>query len=336
MKDALFKVNLTSNRIDSQSGQIYGLSVMTTGEAKGHGIEIDNTTLEQVAVALKEPVKVYLKHAGFDSHKATDVAGFLTSPQMDGNQIRANFQALDSFKQHAPLDFSTLFELAEKHPQAIGLSIDARGHASLAWKLEDGSEVLADWYSSKPANATGANPILRVTGLNSVDFVDAPAANPTGLFSKPAAEAVQTKNQKTKVSMKEILTKLSARFGTQPEALAKAVGILSEKPDATFEEVEGVIVAAQKEAQMSALEDENKKLKDEVEELKAKLTKLEESDKDKEEKMSKMSAEFAAKLEKLGKFHATDSEPKPEGQPAQPQLSAREKATKAWSEQFKK
>lgn len=326
--DAQFRVSLgQAQNIDRESGMIRGLSVMTIGEALGHGVDIDAKTLEQVAEAMSKPVKAYLKHAGFENHAATDVVGYFGNVKMDGNKVRADFEALGAFREHAPREFGTLFEVADKHSESIGLSIDARGYAALAWKMEDGSELIARWYDDKPEGATSDKPVLRVAGLNSVDFVDMPAANPSGLFSKQPEKAENNNN--TQKQMNETIKKLSERFGKEPEALAQAVGLLAAKPEAAFESIESEVVASQKEAAFEAMKTENQELKDEVEQLGKKLEELEAEKKQALEKLEKESAEFKAKLEKMGKFHVDHSNGDTGNKPQEPQLSARERAAAA-------
>jgi len=276
-------------------------------------------------------VKAYLKHAGFENHAATDVVGYFGNVRLDGDKVRADFEALEAFREHAPREFNTLFEVSDKHSESIGLSIDARGYASLAWKMQDGSEIITRWYDDKPDGAMSEKPVLRVQGLNSVDFVDAPAANPDGLFSKQPERANENNNKKT--AMNEVIKKLSERFSKESDALAQAVGLLAAKPEATFEEIETEVVSSQKEAAFEAMKQENADLKEQVEQLNAKVEEFEKLKADAEEKLAKESAEFKAKLEKMGKFHDDKGEEQNQGK-QEPQLSASERAAAKLTAQF--
>jgi hypothetical protein len=51
-KVAHFQV--AAGRIDRKRGTIYGVAVITAGEAKGHGMRVDMTTLEQVMDCAKD------------------------------------------------------------------------------------------------------------------------------------------------------------------------------------------------------------------------------------------------------------------------------------------
>ncbi|MBV5332143.1 hypothetical protein JZU54_00840, partial [bacterium] len=66
---------LSPGRIDRAGGVIYGVSVMTEGEARGQEIEVDSTTLSQVRAAAERMGTVPVKW----NHKsgADAVAGYL-------------------------------------------------------------------------------------------------------------------------------------------------------------------------------------------------------------------------------------------------------------------
>lgn len=144
-----------SEKIDRAAGIICGVSVITEGSAIGHGVEIDAQTLAEVkacADKFHDGVRVKMEHGtGFDH-----IVGTLRNFVIDGNQLRADLHLILSHARTA-----SILEMAEKMPGGFGLSIAFTGS-----REKSGDVILA-----------------RCTELYSVDLVDLPAANPTGLFS---------------------------------------------------------------------------------------------------------------------------------------------------------
>ncbi|MDB6036110.1 MAG: hypothetical protein JWM16_6448 [Verrucomicrobiales bacterium] len=144
-----------SSAIDEAQGIIYGCSVITGGvEAQGHGLWTDSKTLSTVKDAAdKFPsgVKVKLDHgSGF-----TGIVGFLKAFRIDGNQLKADLHLL---KSHP--NYTSTVQVIRAMADTIGLSIAFSGER----------ETLGD------------KTFIRVTELYSIDIVEAPAANPGGLF----------------------------------------------------------------------------------------------------------------------------------------------------------
>lgn len=148
-----------SARVDSVSGTIKGVSVITEGNAKGHGLVVDATTLEQVrtaAAAFTGGLKVKMDHGS----GAADIVGVLRNFTTAGKALRADLHLLQTSPHRA-----YLLELASTAPQSFGLSISFSGQSE----------------------TRGAVKFARCSEIYSADIVDEPAANPTGLFSsKPA------------------------------------------------------------------------------------------------------------------------------------------------------
>ena len=136
-----------------------GVSVLTTGMAKGHQLEIDGTTLEQVkncAEQFKGGVKVNENHgAGI-----ADIIGKLTNFRIDesGSKLLADLTFLKSRQDRAKY----YMDLASEIPDAFGISISFSGESE-----QNGHEF----------------DLARCAELYSADLVQHPASNPTGLFS---------------------------------------------------------------------------------------------------------------------------------------------------------
>jgi hypothetical protein len=103
---------------------------MTRGAAMGHGFEIDDTTLKQVADGInrrKTGVKMRLGHPGYASDAVGTVLGRLNNARVEGDRVRADV----SFGKYAnslpgkgnARDY--LMGMAEEHPDLVGLSIVA-------------------------------------------------------------------------------------------------------------------------------------------------------------------------------------------------------------------
>jgi len=141
--------------IDAAAATIKNVSVITAGEARGHGMQIDEKTLLQVKAAAETyagGLKVKTDHySGFN-----EIVGALKNFTIDGDQLRADLFLLKNHDATA-----RIIEMAELMPDTFGLSISFSGEHE-----ESGETVFA-----------------RCSEIYSADLVDAPAANPTGLFS---------------------------------------------------------------------------------------------------------------------------------------------------------
>ena len=148
-------LGILTGDIDAAAATIKNVSVITVGEARGHGMQIDEKTLLQVKAAAETysgGLKVKTDHyTGFN-----EIVGALKNFTIDGDQLRAD---LFLIKNHDAT--ARIIEMAELMPDTFGLSISFSGEHE-----EKGETVLA-----------------RCSEIYSADLVDTPAANPTGLFS---------------------------------------------------------------------------------------------------------------------------------------------------------
>lgn len=151
------------------------VSILTEGEALGHGVYVDERTIEQfTALALGKTIPAYLTHEDAMQDRLGEECGMFSGFYRDGNRVRArNFVFLNSFVENEDEEYSTLVELAKNYPDQLGISPVMR--VAFAWVLNDGTEVPAEGV--KPENALRDMPSLRVLGIISCDFVKTPAAN---------------------------------------------------------------------------------------------------------------------------------------------------------------
>jgi hypothetical protein len=183
----------TGSQVDREAGILRGVSVITAGvEAKGHGIWIDQTSLEMVKAAAEtyvDGLQVKSDHgSGFG-----EIEGVLRNFQIDGNQLRADFYLIKSGEE-----YERIMEMAEMMPSSFGLSIEFSGI----------SEEIDEYRYARPLE------------IYAVALVDQPAANPTGLFQamteeiKP--EEVPAVTPAEEVKVEEVTTSVSPLVETIP------------------------------------------------------------------------------------------------------------------------
>lgn len=228
--------------IDAQNAVIAGVSVITVGEAKGHGMQIDEQTLAEVKAAAETysgGLKVKTDHyTGFN-----EIVGTLKNFTIDGDQLRADLYLL---KNHDATP--RILEMAELMPDTFGLSISFSGQHE-----EQGETVFA-----------------RCSEIYSADLVDAPAANPTGLFSAKVDSKKKAMDEKQfaealAAALAPINEKLSAFEAFMGEASTKLATIVVEPSESEDDSSEEEMPSED----MKNKEDMSAKLSAEVAELKA-------------------------------------------------------------------
>jgi len=144
-------------QVDHEDMIIKSVSLMTEGVAEGHNLLIDKTTLEQLKARCEEldnGVKVKINHfSGFEG-----IVGTLHNFRIKGKKLLGDLHLL---KNHSAT--ALVLEMAENMPDTFGLS------ASFSGVDEELGGLL----------------FARVDEIYSIDLVDRPAANPTGLFEAP-------------------------------------------------------------------------------------------------------------------------------------------------------
>jgi hypothetical protein len=173
--------------IDAQAATISDVSVITVGEAKGHGMQIDAQTLTEVKAAAETyagGLKVKTDHyTGFN-----EIVGTLKNFRIDGDQLRADLFLLKNHDATA-----RILEMAELMPDTFGLSIS---------------------FTGEHEESEGGTVFARCTEIYSADLVDAPAANPTGLFS------ARVDSEKKDMDEKQIADAIAAALAPVIEEMA--------------------------------------------------------------------------------------------------------------------
>jgi hypothetical protein len=201
---------------------IEGVSVISIGEAKGHGIYVDSQTLLEVkdcAESYRGGVKVNLDHgAGIK-----DIVGYCTNFRIENDKLVADLNLLES----SPMKEYVL-EISTKLPDAFGISISFSG----------------------PTRESNGMYFASCEELYSADLVQTPAANATGLFSFTAkqvdnsyremAETTDTPempDSEEGVTIVELAKRMDAleemmlSYKTQMEAMIPAAPMKDEKID---------------------------------------------------------------------------------------------------------
>jgi hypothetical protein len=172
---------------------IEGVSIISIGEAKGHGLYVDETTLMQVkecAESYKGGVKVNLDHgAGIK-----DIVGFVNNFRIVGKQLLGDLNLLETSPMR---DY--VMEISSKLPDTFGISIAFTG----------------------PIREVEGLAFASCTELYSADLVQTPAANATGLFSFTAKQVdsfskqmedatIEIEPKEDEVSIADIVSRLTA------------------------------------------------------------------------------------------------------------------------------
>lgn len=194
-----FFESLAGASIDSETGTLKGVSVITEGEAKGHGIFVDSTMLKQTvehAGAFKNGIRVKENHGtGVDG-----IVGTLRNFSINGNKVVADLHLLKTHQK-----FSHIIEMAKQIPESFGLSLS----------FSMGKETI------------GGKDFARCLDIYSADLVDQPAANPSGLFT------ADVDTHHSFMNLDKFIERAKAVFGSQPEAKTE----LAKVEDATKTEL---------------------------------------------------------------------------------------------------
>jgi len=189
------------------SDVIEAVSIISVGEAKGHGLYVDAQTLREVKACAETyagGVKVNLDHgAGIK-----DIIGFVDNFRIVGEKLLGDLNLLQNADRRA-----YVLEIAEKLPDTFGISIAFSG----------------------PVRDIGGKSFASCEELYSADLVQTPAANPTGLFSfeakpvdkisKQMEDTPEIDPKEDEVSIADIVSRLSAlesAFGDYKKAMEAA------------------------------------------------------------------------------------------------------------------
>jgi hypothetical protein len=170
------------------AGLIQKVSVATSGEALGHGMWLDDVTLQQIAAA-GNAAAAGLKSRWTHPDMSGDGLGKLTSRlrkfRVDGEQVYADQHFLRIGHTSPDGDLASYqMDLAEEDPTGYGLSIVfERDKGEMSRFEAEHTDADGNFRSPDERNLNNF-PHVRLKKLWAADAVDEPAANPSGLFSR--------------------------------------------------------------------------------------------------------------------------------------------------------
>jgi len=233
--------------VDQKTGEMSDVSLIQMGEAKGHGMWIDGKSLDSALEILSGvSLPAYVTHEGaLDSDRLLSEVGVFSGFYVDEGKLKAeHFKVLRSFREDEAERFRRLFDLAEAMPDAFGLSLVFE--SALVWVQEDGTEVPIE--EGTPDGSLRDLPSVRFISIRSADFVDTPAANEGGLFSKPTntkGETQMEEEKETDTAVEEVAPAATEEAAEDPkEEEASAEDTLEETTDES-EATEEVDLAAE-------------------------------------------------------------------------------------------
>ena len=219
--------------IDEANAVIAGVSVITIGEAKGHGMLVDEQTLLEVKAAAETysgGLKVKTDHfSGINQ-----IVGVLRNFAIDGDQLRADLYLL---KNHDATP--RIIEMAQLMPDTFGLSIS---------------------FSGQHEESESGTVFARCSEIYSADLVDQPAANGAGLFS------AKVDSEKKSMDEKQFSEALAAALAPINEKLSAFEAFMSEA-NTRFE----ALAYMPEESKEDKAEDETEEEMPESEDMSAKL-----------------------------------------------------------------
>ena len=169
--------------------KIKSVSILTAGEAKGHDLLIDQTSLQQALSVANTMGRIKVTN-GHGVKQVMDILGFIDTFRIEGDRLMGDLTLFNTneaqFVQH----------LAEVLPEGFGLSLT---------------------FSGVPEEKEG-NRFARVTEIYDISVVSTPAANPAGIFS--AFTAVDIKKLQMNEAPAEVKKELSEPAVVAPVAPA--------------------------------------------------------------------------------------------------------------------
>ena len=183
------------------ANKLPSVSILTVGEAKGHDLLIDQTSLEQalaVAQTMKR-IKVTMGHGA----QVDGILGYIDGFVIKGDRLMGDLTLFSTtqaqFVQH----------LATVLPEGFGLSLT---------------------FSGVPAEVGGSR-YARVSEIYDISVVSSPAANPAGMFSAFTAVDIKNLQMETAPVVEKIEAAPVVEIIATPE-VAPVVAALAEVPAA--------------------------------------------------------------------------------------------------------
>jgi hypothetical protein len=190
------------------ANKLNGVSILTVGEARGHNLTIDQTSLEQalkVAQSMKR-IKVTMGHGA----PVTGILGYIDNFSIKGDRLLGDLNLFNTNEAQF------VEQLAQVLPEGFGISLTFSGVPEIM----------------------GAERFARVTEIYDCSIVSEPAANPAGMFSAFCAVDMQKlQMNEAPVEVKKELSEPAVVATPAPEAPAVETPVVVEAPKAELAEM---------------------------------------------------------------------------------------------------
>lgn len=180
-------------RVDKQNSTVHGVIAMQVGEALGHGVFADATTLQLARVlsnAADDGIRGRFGHPGMSENATGKKLMRGRNFRIDGDNLRFDMHMLESARKSPvfgqdPVEY--VLAVADLEPTELGMSYVL--YTDLVWTFADGSErELTDeelidhaWGELEPVeNAEPPMPVMRPTEIAFIDIVNEGALTSNG------------------------------------------------------------------------------------------------------------------------------------------------------------
>jgi len=190
------------------ANKLNSVSILTVGEARGHNLKIDQTSLEQalkVAQSMKR-IKVTMGHGA----PVTGILGYIDNFSIKGDRLLGDLNLFNTNEAQF------VEQLAQVLPEGFGISLTFSGVPEIM----------------------GAERFARVTEIYDCSIVSEPAANPAGMFSAfSAVDMKKLQMNEAPVEVKKELSEPAVVAVAAPEAPAVETPAVVEAPKAELAEM---------------------------------------------------------------------------------------------------
>lgn len=190
------------------ANKLNSVSILTVGEARGHNLKIDQTSLEQalkVAQSMKR-IKVTMGHGA----PVTGILGYIDNFSIKGDRLLGDLNLFNTNEAQF------VEQLAQVLPEGFGISLTFSGVPEIM----------------------GAERFARVTEIYDCSIVSEPAANPAGMFSAfSAVDMKKLQMNEAPVEVKKELSEPAVVAVSAPEAPAVETPAVVEAPKAELAEM---------------------------------------------------------------------------------------------------
>jgi len=184
--------------INPDKGVIEGVSVCTVGEAKGHGINLDQefiATVAEMGNEKRQGLKARYGHPNMCSTSLGTFLGRFKNFRVDGEQVRADLFMSNEARETPQGDlYSYVMGMAQNEPDMFGTSIVFT--PGKEYVRDNEGEKVYDFYEVHRSGVRFTKdeykdlPVfVECEALHACDAVDEPAAN-EGLFSRFGQETI--------------------------------------------------------------------------------------------------------------------------------------------------